>query len=129
NVGTPSKNRDNPFDGLAAAAARACSNALCAKPFRTGLTASVREMAASTTSARLTHSARMAALRPTASRSPRASSPKACTRRITVTLAVRAGRLGLAHLEADEPRHRDAGLVEQRLDGLLAVRHRRLLEQ
>ena len=35
----------------------------------------------------------------------------------------------LADLEADEPCHGDAGLVEQRLDRLLVVRHRRLLEQ
>src|SRR4029077_20726813 len=86
-------------------------------------------MAASITSALLTQPARMAALRPTASRSPRASSPKACTRRIVLTLAARGRRLGLAHLEANEPRHRHAGLVEQRLDRLLAVGHRWLLEQ
>src|SRR5439155_14800018 len=36
---------------------------------------------------------------------------------------------GLAHLEPDEPAHRDAGLLEHLLDGLLLVGHRRLLHQ
>ena len=35
----------------------------------------------------------------------------------------------LADLEPDEPRDGDTGLVEQRLDGLLVVGHRRLLKQ
>src|SRR5215208_8416865 len=37
--------------------------------------------------------------------------------------------LGLADLESDEPGHGHACLVEQRLDGLLVVGHRRLIEQ
>src|ERR1700761_1592922 len=57
-----------------------------------------------------------------ASRWPSASSPNACTCRIRLMLL-------LADLEADEPRHGHTGLVEQRLDRLLAVRHRCLLEQ
>src|ERR1700757_935318 len=64
----------------------------------------------------------MASTRPTASRSPRASSPNACTCRIGLMLL-------LADLEPDESRDGDTGLVEQRLDRLLVVGHRRLLEQ
>src|ERR1700730_9938979 len=126
NVGTPLK---KPLPAVAVAADRACSNAAYAKALRAGSTASVRAMAASMTSALPTEPARMASARPTASRSPRASSPKACTRRMAPTLAAGAFRLGLAHLEANEPRHRHTGLVEQRLDRLLVIGHRRLLEQ
>src|ERR1700743_1414782 len=125
-VGTPAK---KPAGGAPAAAARARSNPLYAKPFRAGLTASVRAIAASMTSDLLTLPARMASERPTASRSPRASSPKACTRRMETTLARCAGRLSLTHLEANETGHRHAGSVEQSLDRLLVVGHRRLLEQ
>src|SRR5271156_1426532 len=79
-------------------------------------------MAASTSSALPTRPDLMASTRPTASRAPSASSPNACTCRIRLMLL-------LADLEPNEPRHGDAGLVEQRLDRLLVVRHRRLLEQ
>jgi hypothetical protein len=85
-----------------------------------GLTVSVRAMAM--TSALPTRPELMAWIRPTASRWPSASSPNACTCRIRLMLL-------LADLEADEPCHGDAGLVEQRLDRLLAVRHRWLFEQ
>src|ERR1700751_6006300 len=129
NVGTPSKTLKEPRAGLALAAALACSNALYARPLRPGLTASARAMAASITSALLTRPPCGASAKPTASRSPRPSSPKACTRPIGPTLAADARRLGLTHLEAHEPRHRHARLVEQGLDGLLVVGHRRLLVQ
>src|ERR1700722_7617990 len=79
-------------------------------------------MAASTTSPLPTRPDLMASTRPTASKSPSASSPNACTCRIRLMLL-------LADLEPVEPRHRDAGLVEQRLERLLVVGHRRLLEQ
>src|SRR5271156_2800520 len=79
-------------------------------------------MAASTSSALPTRPDLMASTRPTASRAPSASSPNACTCRIRLMLL-------LADLETNEPGHSDTCLVEQRLDRLLAIRHRRLLEQ
>src|SRR5689334_8173146 len=136
-------------------------------------------MAASTTSPAETVPACSASTRPTASRSPRASSPKAVMRSMrrryqgvpafpgapgthkapetgvsgalresndralgarTVSGLRLIGLLllgpwgarivsGLADLEPDEPGHGHAGLVEQRLDGLLVVGHRRLIQQ
>ncbi|COW14359.1 Uncharacterised protein [Mycobacterium tuberculosis] len=79
-VGTPLKNASWPVP--IAAASRATSKAAYANAFSAGLTASARAMAASTTSARPTRPDRMASARATASRSPRASSTKACTRDI-----------------------------------------------
>src|SRR4029077_15136447 len=89
-------------------------------------------MAASTSSYGETSRVRSFSTRPTASRSPRASSPKAWMRlmhrRYQVVPPEREG-LRLADLEANEPGDGHACLVEQRLDGLLVVGHRRLIEQ
>ncbi len=75
----------------AAARARARSNASYASPFRVGLTASVRAIAASTSSDGETLPLCSASTRPTASRSPRASSPKpnACVRVMPQTVPTR----------------------------------------
>src|SRR4029079_5458800 len=50
-------------------------------------------------------------------------------RELSVPIRVASTRSGLADLEACEVRHRQPGLVEQGLDGLLRVLDRRLLEQ
>src|SRR3954463_15225248 len=48
---------------------------------------------------------------------------------LTSSMGASARPAALAHLEPGELLDRDAGVVQQRLDGLLGVLHRRLLEE
>jgi hypothetical protein len=78
NVGTPAK-KPSPVEAVRASAL-ARSKSAQTMPFSSGCSRSTRAIAASTASSGETRPARISPASPTASWSPSASSPKACTR-------------------------------------------------